>query len=120
MTQLTPRRNCHWCQPRRRPRHRHRSRRPRLHGLCHRSLEESGDHPLPGTIYETAAAITAAGCKGIAVRCDHGDDAQVEALFEQIITDQGRLDMLVNNAAVVTTSLPAPATSGKSRRSLPT
>ncbi|MBV0934704.1 SDR family NAD(P)-dependent oxidoreductase [Marinobacterium weihaiense] len=54
--------------------------------------------PLGGTLSETAAAITAAGGQGIAVPCDHGDDAQVKALFEQVQREQGRLDLLVNNA----------------------
>jgi NAD(P)-dependent dehydrogenase (short-subunit alcohol dehydrogenase family) len=56
---------------------------------------------LPGTVAETAAAVTAAGGKGIAVMCDHGDDAQVAALFEQIASEQGRLDVLVNNATYI-------------------
>ncbi len=62
---------------------------------------EAGDHPLPGTIFESAAAVTAAGGKGVAVRCDHADDYQVAALFEQVAAEQGRLDLLVNNAAAV-------------------
>jgi len=62
-----------------------------------RSLEE-GDAPLPGTIHATAAAITAAGGTGIAVACDHSDDAQVQALFDQVRERHGRLDILVNNA----------------------
>lgn len=53
---------------------------------------------LPGTVAETAAEVTAAGGKGIAVMCDHADDAQVAAVFEQIMREQGRLDILVNNA----------------------
>jgi NAD(P)-dependent dehydrogenase (short-subunit alcohol dehydrogenase family) len=52
----------------------------------------------PGTIDDTAEELTARGGTGIAVRCDHTDDAQVEALFEQIRSEQGRLDLLVNNA----------------------
>ncbi len=60
--------------------------------------KQEGDAPLPGTIYATADAITAAGGNGIAVACDHADDAQVAALFEQIKHEQGRLDILVNNA----------------------
>jgi NAD(P)-dependent dehydrogenase (short-subunit alcohol dehydrogenase family) len=70
--------------------------------------EKSGDHPLPGTIYETAAAVTAAGGKGIAVRCDHGDDIQVKTLFEQIAAEQGRIDILVNNAAAIYDELSMP------------
>ena len=55
--------------------------------------------PLPGTIGETAAEITKRGGNGIAVACDHADDAQVARVFEQIMDEQGRLDLLVNNAA---------------------
>ncbi|KGB56729.1 Short-chain dehydrogenase/reductase SDR [Sphingopyxis sp. LC81] len=57
--------------------------------------------PLAGTIHETAAAVTAAGGKGIAVACDHADDAQVAALFERVRKDSGRLDILVNNATYI-------------------
>lgn len=56
---------------------------------------------LPGTVAETAAEVTAAGGKGIAVMCDHADDSQVAALFEQIEREQGRLDVLVNNATYI-------------------
>jgi NAD(P)-dependent dehydrogenase (short-subunit alcohol dehydrogenase family) len=52
----------------------------------------------PGTIDVTAEELTKRGGTGIAVRCDHTDDAQVEALFERIGREQGRLDLLVNNA----------------------
>jgi NAD(P)-dependent dehydrogenase (short-subunit alcohol dehydrogenase family) len=55
----------------------------------------------PGTIDETAARVTAAGGTGIAVAVDHGDDVQVEALFEQIRAQHGRVDILVNNAAII-------------------
>ena len=54
--------------------------------------------PLPGTIYETAEAVTAAGGRGIAVRCDHSVDSDVADVFEQIDQTHGRLDILVNNA----------------------
>lgn len=56
---------------------------------------------LPGTVAETAAKITELGGKGIPVMCDHGDDEQVAALFAQIEKEQGRLDVLVNNAAYI-------------------
>lgn len=52
---------------------------------------------LPGTVGETAAQITELGGTGIAVACDHHDDAQVRAVFERIEADHGRLDVLVNN-----------------------
>ena len=57
-----------------------------------------GEHPLPGTVGDTAAEVDKRGGKGIAVQVDHGDDAQIAALFEQVKREQGRLDLLVNNA----------------------
>jgi NAD(P)-dependent dehydrogenase (short-subunit alcohol dehydrogenase family) len=62
-----------------------------------RSLKE-GDAALPGTISATADAVTQAGGRGIAVACDHARDAEVEALFARIAAEQGRVDILVNNA----------------------
>ena len=70
--------------------------------------QHSSDHVLPGTIHETAEAVTAAGGKGIAVRCDHADDQQVKALFDTVRREQGRLDILVNNAAAVHDELSHP------------
>jgi dehydrogenase/reductase SDR family member 1 len=52
---------------------------------------------LPGSIHQTAAEVGQLGGQGIAVRCDHLDDAQVRALIERIAGEQGRLDVLVNN-----------------------
>ncbi len=62
---------------------------------------EPGTAPLPGTVGETAAEVTARGGKGIAVPCDLKDDAQIAALFEQVKREQGRLDLLVNNAIAI-------------------
>jgi NAD(P)-dependent dehydrogenase (short-subunit alcohol dehydrogenase family) len=53
---------------------------------------------LAGTVGETAAEITRRGGQGVAVRCDHAADAEVEALFVRVEQEQGRLDVLVNNA----------------------
>jgi NAD(P)-dependent dehydrogenase (short-subunit alcohol dehydrogenase family) len=53
---------------------------------------------LPGTsIEDTAGQVTARGGVGIAIRCDHTVDAEVEALFARVQQEQGRLDILVNN-----------------------
>lgn len=60
---------------------------------------------LPGTVAETAEAVTKLGGQGIPVVCDHADDAQVERVFGQIAAEQGRLDMLVNNAAYMHSQL---------------
>ena len=52
---------------------------------------------LPGTVEETAQEVSAAGGQGVAVVCDHADDAAVAATAERIAAEQGRLDLLVNN-----------------------
>ncbi|MYM63771.1 SDR family NAD(P)-dependent oxidoreductase [Pseudomaricurvus sp. HS19] len=70
--------------------------------------QQPGDSPLPGTIFETADAVTAAGGTGIAVRVDHGNDDEVKALFEQVQSEQGRLDILVNNACAIHDDLTKP------------
>jgi NAD(P)-dependent dehydrogenase (short-subunit alcohol dehydrogenase family) len=53
---------------------------------------------LAGTVEETAEEVTKRGGEGIPVLLDHKDDAQVEAFFERVWSEQGRLDLLVNNA----------------------
>ena len=53
---------------------------------------------LPGTVEDAADEVTMLGGRGIAVRCDHTVDADVEALFRRVRDEQGRLDLLVNNA----------------------
>lgn len=60
--------------------------------------ENEGDAEVAGTIHATAREITDAGGNGIAVRCDHSDDEQVKALVERVIAEQGRIDILLNNA----------------------
>ena len=71
-----------------------------------------GTYYLPGTVGETAAECTErgkeSGGKGIAVACDHGNDEQVAALFEQVSREQGRLDILVNNAFTLSDDLIEP------------
>src|SRR5690606_25037417 len=62
----------------------------------------NGSHPLPGTVWDTVDACTAragaSGGRAIGVVMDLLDDAQVAALFERVRREQGRLDILVNNA----------------------
>jgi NAD(P)-dependent dehydrogenase (short-subunit alcohol dehydrogenase family) len=70
--------------------------------------EKEGDASMPGTIHATAEQVTAAGGLGIAVRCDSGDDTQVKALVDRVIAEQGRIDILVNNAAAIHDLISAP------------
>jgi dehydrogenase/reductase SDR family protein 1 len=56
---------------------------------------------LPGTVDETADAVTKVGGRGVPVVCDHADDAQVSAVFDRIDADNGRIDILVNNVFAI-------------------
>lgn len=51
----------------------------------------------PETIEETAEMVNGAGGIGISVRIDHSIASEVEALFNQIRRESGRLDVLVND-----------------------
>jgi dehydrogenase/reductase SDR family protein 1 len=64
-----------------------------------RTLEETQSTvPLAGSIITTAEEVATRGGEGIPVQCDHNDDEQVRAVFERIQAEQGKLDILVNNA----------------------
>src|ERR1700722_2775395 len=67
-----------------------------------------GESPWGGTIGDTAAAVTAAGGKGVPVCVDHRNDDEVEALFARVREEEGRLDILVNNAALIHDELQSP------------
>lgn len=58
---------------------------------------QRSEYNRPETIEETAELVTLAGGQGIAVRTDHLDAAQVQALVERIDKQYGRLDVLVND-----------------------
>jgi NAD(P)-dependent dehydrogenase (short-subunit alcohol dehydrogenase family) len=49
------------------------------------------------SIDTTARLVSEAGGTGHAIACDHGDDAQIAALFRQVTDSAGRIDYLVNN-----------------------
>jgi len=53
----------------------------------------------PETIDETAAMITSAGGKAVAVRVDHTKEAEVKALFRRIMRAQKRIDIVVDSVA---------------------
>jgi NAD(P)-dependent dehydrogenase (short-subunit alcohol dehydrogenase family) len=63
---------------------------------------------MPGTIDSTAAEVTAAGGTGIAAPCDSSRDDDIAALIERVIDQQGRIDILINNACAVHDELQAP------------
>ena len=53
--------------------------------------------PGERTIDTTARLVTEAGGKGRAIACDHGNDADIEALFKRIAGEVDHIDILVNN-----------------------
>lgn len=67
--------------------------------VCGRSLESTDD--LPGSIGETAEAVRALGRRPLAVQCDVLEDADLRRLVDETMQEFGRLDILVNNAAVM-------------------
>jgi citronellol/citronellal dehydrogenase len=62
--------------------------------------ETAPNERLPGTIHETAAEVEALGGECLAVRCDVTDEDSIAAMVEATLQRFGRLDVLVNNAAI--------------------
>lgn len=50
------------------------------------------------SIHKTAEEVTNLGGIGIAHKCDHSKDDEVKKLFNRVIAEQGKIDILVNNA----------------------
>lgn len=67
---------------------------------------ESGG--LPGTVTETAQEVNRRGGRGVAVVVDHSDDDEVAGLFDQVRSEHGRLDILINNAFALPEDLTTP------------
>jgi NAD(P)-dependent dehydrogenase (short-subunit alcohol dehydrogenase family) len=59
--------------------------------------EHLSEYARPETIEETAALVSASGGEGIAVQVDHLVAHEVAALIDRIRTEQGRLNILVND-----------------------
>ena len=55
------------------------------------------DEGLPGTVTQTAVEVTRLGGRGIALCCDHRKDAEVDAVFNRIMKECARIDILINN-----------------------
>jgi NAD(P)-dependent dehydrogenase (short-subunit alcohol dehydrogenase family) len=62
--------------------------------------ESAPSERLPGSIHETVDEIEKLGGRALAVRCDVTDEASVTAMVETTLEEYGRVDVLVNNAAV--------------------
>jgi NAD(P)-dependent dehydrogenase (short-subunit alcohol dehydrogenase family) len=63
-----------------------------------RSTDAASTSHLPGSVEQTANAVTQAGGHGIGVACDHRDDDAIAAVAARIEAESGALHLLVNNA----------------------
>lgn len=67
-----------------------------------------GEHPLAGSLMETAADVERRGGRAVTVAMDVARDDQIEAVFVQVQREQGRLDILVNNAMAIPAEMTEP------------
>ncbi len=68
--------------------------------VCAARTEKEGQHFLPGTLQSTLKAIKDAGGKAIAVPVDLSKEEDCKRLVDETRKAFGRVDVLVNNAAV--------------------
>ena len=73
--------------------------------VCAARSTREAPSKLPGTIEKTASEVEALGQRALAVPCDIRQEDQVAEMVRRAAEELGRIDVLVNNAAVVA---PAP------------
>jgi len=61
---------------------------------------ETEQKKLPGTIYGVADEIRALGGVALPVKCNVAEEQSVEEMFKKTLVEFGRIDILVNNAAI--------------------
>ena len=64
--------------------------------------DQPGQHFLPGTIGKTADEIKAFGGKALAIKTNVMVEDEVQAMVQRVLDEWGKVDILVNNAAVAT------------------
>lgn len=62
--------------------------------------EEEKDPRLPGTIHHTAELIEESGGEALPIVCNVADVSSIEDMTRQVIDRWGRIDILMNNAAI--------------------
>lgn len=63
--------------------------------------EREGDFRIPGSVEKTVDMIREAGGTAIGIKCDVADEEQVAELMRRTNAEFGRIDILVNNAAIL-------------------
>jgi NAD(P)-dependent dehydrogenase (short-subunit alcohol dehydrogenase family) len=71
-----------------------------------RTLETTDSATQVGTLIDTCKLVEAAGGKCVPVKCDNGKDEELEALFTKVVAEEGKIDILVNNAFSAVNVLP--------------
>jgi NAD(P)-dependent dehydrogenase (short-subunit alcohol dehydrogenase family) len=61
---------------------------------------EQKDPRLPGTIYHTCKQIEEAGGEALPIVCNVADESSVQDMINQVSDHWGRIDILMNNAAI--------------------
>ncbi len=69
-----------------------------VYALARTSRRNPRHDDVPGTVEDTAEAVTARGGHGIALSCDCSDQWQLEAAINRIGAECGHIDLLVNCA----------------------
>lgn len=59
--------------------------------------EFEGAVKLEGTLQQTECEIREQGGMGYGIKCDHTDDIQTKNVIDRIVSEHGKLDILVNN-----------------------
>ena len=67
---------------------------------CAARATEAAPLPLPGTIDDTVRAVEASGRRGLAVPTNLAAAAEVERMVRRTLEHFGRVDILINNAAI--------------------
>lgn len=63
--------------------------------------ENEGDFRIPGSIQTALDSIHGEGGEAIGIRCDVTQEEDIQALFDKTVEHFGRIDILVNNAAIL-------------------
>lgn len=63
--------------------------------------EKEGDFRIPGSIESTLRLVKEAGGEALGIRCDVSNDDEIAELMRRTVAEWGRIDILVNNAAIL-------------------
>jgi citronellol/citronellal dehydrogenase len=68
--------------------------------VCTARSSEASPSKIPGTIDQTAQEVETLGRRALAIPMNLAKDEEVETMVHRTLTEFGRIDILINNAAV--------------------